>query len=31
VKPLRANPVEEFQELPEVEIPRAIPRAQPVE
>jgi OOP family OmpA-OmpF porin len=31
VKPLRANPVEEFQELPEVEIPRAIPRAEPVE
>ena len=29
--PLRANPVEEFQPLPEVEIPRAIPRAQPVE
>jgi outer membrane protein OmpA-like peptidoglycan-associated protein len=29
--PLRANPVEEFQPLPEVEIPRAIPRAQQVE
>jgi hypothetical protein len=29
--PLRANPVEEFQPLPEVEIPRAIPRAHPVE
>ena len=29
--PLRANPVEEFQPLPEVEVPRAVPRALPVE
>ena len=29
--PLRANPIEEFRPLPAVEIPRAIPRALPVE